>query len=88
MESAPFKIIIYAKVEKVEWKKRALRSFKTGKKLEDGTIEIKVEYEDLGWFVLLEGSHEALFVGVDKEAPFLPGDTIKITLETEHALPR
>ena len=47
------------KVQKVE------RMQKLAKAWHDGE-EIKTEYQDLGWYVLLEGSNECLHVGMEK----------------------
>ena len=37
--------------------------------------------DDMGYFVLLEGSHEAIHVGFEKPE-FRIGDRIKVTMET------
>lgn len=42
--------------------------------------EAKFTKEDQGWFILLDGSHEALHVGFD-EPRFKVGDRVKVTLE-------
>jgi hypothetical protein len=57
------RFIIPTKVCKVHEKKRASRSYKTGRKLEDGKDEIAVEYENLGWFVQLEGMTDSISIG-------------------------
>lgn len=58
--------IIPTKIVKVEEKKRAVKSYKTGKKLDDGKDEVAVEYENLGWFIFLEGMMESVGVGAEK----------------------
>jgi hypothetical protein len=76
------KYVFYSKVKKIEEKTRAVRSYKTGKKLADGKDEIRVEYEDLGWFILLEDSWESIHVG--REKPDLEiGRKVKVTIEAD-----
>lgn len=36
-----------------------------------------------GWFVLLDGSHEAIHVGYEKPS-FNPGDNVRVTIERNH----
>jgi hypothetical protein len=77
-----FLITFRAKVMKVEEKRRALRTLKTGEKNAEGKDVHKVEYENMGWFVHLEGSWESLHVGMDK--PDLePGQTMVVTMRSE-----
>lgn len=44
----------------------------------DGTQHVK----DCGWFILLEGSRERLFLGMD-EPSLQTGDKIRVTIEKE-----
>lgn len=46
-------------VKKIEFKKRVVRGRMEGDKA-------VLDEEDLGWFVLLDGSHEFLHVGTEK----------------------
>lgn len=89
----PFLLTFPAKIVKVEHKTRALSAHKTGIINEDGTANVKIEYEDMGWFVQLERSWESLYVGMNK--PDLEtGQTMVVTMRAEvkhdivEALPR
>lgn len=68
-------VIRHIKVKKNELVKRAVRVYKV-----EGKEEPEVEYESLGWFVLLDGSLEHLFLGHEK--PEL-GNWVKITVEPD-----
>jgi hypothetical protein len=75
MESAQAQVryVTYTKVTEVTFRQR--QSYKDG-------VGAAATFEEipLGWFVYMEGSYEALHVGMDK--PDLePGDKIKITVE-------
>ena len=50
---------IQTKVTRVERRSHVSRSWKQGE-------EVVQEIEDLGWFVVLEGSRGALFLGMEK----------------------
>lgn len=73
-------IVFFSKVKNVEHKKRMVRAWKTGKKLEDGKDEISTEYEDMGWFILLEGSWEYLYVGDTPPEDLAVGDKVVVTI--------
>lgn len=62
-----------SRVVKVERKSSAVRAHKEGD-------EIKVERQDLGWFVLLEGSRESWAVGFD-EPDLKVGQRVQVTIE-------
>jgi hypothetical protein len=74
-------IIFFSKVKNVEKKTRLIGSWKTGKKSEDGKDEIRTEYEDMGWFVLLEGSWEYLYIGHAPPEDLAIGDKVIVTIE-------
>jgi hypothetical protein len=60
------------KIKKLEQKSRTLRAWKDGD-------DVKTETEDLGWYLLLEGSRESLYVG--RTAPELDeGDPVVVTI--------
>jgi hypothetical protein len=65
-------IQFYSRVKKVERKSRLLRAWKVGD-------EIKMEEQNLGWFILLEGSWEYLYVG-NEEPAFSIGDDVAVTI--------
>jgi len=67
-------IRIPARVLKLEDKTRII----SARKNEDGTVTFK--NENLGWFVLLEGSHESLFVGLEKPEELVPGTEVDILI--------
>jgi hypothetical protein len=73
-------IKFYSKVKKLEQKKELLRSWKTGKKTEDGKDEIADETRDMGWFMLLEGSWESLYVGKTKPDNLEIGDSVEVII--------
>jgi len=68
-----YKIAFYSRVKLIE--RRMSRVYK------EGTGEnAKFREVDKGFYMLLEGSHEALFVGLE-EPEFRVGDRIKVTME-------
>ena len=68
-------IKFYSKVKKIEQKKSLVRAWKVG------PDEVKTEHENLGWFVLLEGSWEFLYVGEVEPEGFQVGDEIEVILQ-------
>lgn len=60
------------RVKKLERKNRVRRAVKVGDK-------VKIEDEDLGWAILLEGSWEWLFIGED-DANLKVGDEVEVTI--------
>jgi hypothetical protein len=68
-------IKFYSKVKKIENKKRIKRGWK------DGHGEEQFEYEDMGWFILLEGSWEYLYVGGEKPEGFSVGDEVEVIIQ-------
>ena len=74
--------IVSTKVEKLERKRKALRSVKTGEINEQGKPIYEVEWEDTGWFVLFEGSHEYIHLGFD-EPIWKVGQEIEITMRAK-----
>lgn len=65
--------VFHSRVQSVGERERVVRGYKEA----DQTVTIT---EPLGWFVHLEGSQEALFVGYEKP-PFQKGQTVKVTIE-------
>ena len=65
-------------VKKVEEKRRALRSRKTGNKLPDGRDEFEVEYEQVGYGMALENHMEWLIF--PDPLPFLVGDRVEVII--------
>jgi hypothetical protein len=63
----------YSRVKKVEEKKRLKRAWK------EGDI-VCTEEENLGWFLLLEGSWEYLYVGIG-EPEFKVGDEVSVIIK-------
>jgi hypothetical protein len=63
----------YSRVKKVEEKKRLKRAWKEGD-------TICTEEENLGWFLLLEGSWEYLYVGI-VEPEFKVGDEVSVIIK-------
>ena len=65
-------IVFRTKVAKVERKSRVVRAWKEGD-------DVKIVREDLGWFVRLDGSWEAIRVGDD--GPGLEvGDLVEVKI--------
>lgn len=83
-----FLITFRSTVVKVEKKRRALRAQRVSVAPVDPNhpppmnAEIKVEYEDMGWFVNLEGSWESIHVGFD-EPDLKPGQVMVVTMRAE-----
>jgi len=73
-------IKFYSRVHKIEHKRQLIRSWKTGKKTEEGGDEVKAEYKDIGWFMLLEGSWEYLYIGDEEPRGFKVGDEVEVTI--------
>ena len=74
MVSSIVMIKFYSKVSKIEQKKRLLAAWKEGD-------QVRTEHENLGWFVLLEGSWEFLYVGETEPEGFQVGDEIEVILQ-------
>jgi hypothetical protein len=72
--------VFHSRVSLLEEKKRAVRAYKTGRKLDDGKDEIEVEYEKLGWFVGIDEFAISISVG-DARPPWEPGQKITMTIE-------
>jgi hypothetical protein len=66
-------IVFYSRVLKLVNEQRTVRVVPAG----DGNFE--AVKEDLGWFMLLEGSSERLHVGMEKPE-FAVGDRVKVTI--------
>lgn len=70
------------RVVKVERRSRALRSTiavdpATGEKT------VVVDREDLGWFILLEGSWEMLYWGHQEDPNAVVGQRVQVTIQAE-----
>jgi len=70
---------IHTKVKALEQKRRALRAWTDHTDPENPVV--KYEYEDIGWFVTFENSHESLFVGMDKPLDLEPGAKVDIIIQ-------
>jgi hypothetical protein len=67
-------IKFYSTVKKVEHKRRILRGWK------DVNDKEQFEYEDMGWYLLLDGSWEYLHVGKDRP-DFEVGQRVEVTIK-------
>lgn len=67
-------------VQKVDQRKRAVRSHKTDKLDEEGKNIIHVEYENLGWFVWFDASWESRCLGMVKP-DLKAGDKVRVTYQ-------
>jgi len=68
-------IKFYSRVKKIEPKKRIFRGWK------NAHGEEKFEYEDMGWFMLLEGSWEYLYVGKESPEGLSVGDEVEVVIK-------
>ena len=68
-------IKFYSKVKKIEQRKRLVAAWK------DELGDIKTEHENMGWFMLLEGSWESLYVGDDAPEGFKEGDEVEVLIK-------
>jgi hypothetical protein len=67
----------HSTIKNIERKSRILRAWKSGPNKED----VKTEKEDMGWYLLLEGSWEYLYIGVDDPIGWSIGDEVVVTIE-------
>jgi hypothetical protein len=74
-------IRIPTRVKKLEEKKRISYSRK------DKNGEVVTIMENLGWFVHIEGSWEALFVGYEKPLDLETGSEVDIIIQPRKARP-
>ena len=65
--------VFKSKVLKIEQKSRVLRAWKEGD-------DVKTDIEQLGWFMLLEGSFESIYMGEEKPA-FGVGQSVTVTIK-------
>jgi hypothetical protein len=66
------KYIFHSTILKIEEKSRVVRAWKDGD-------DVKTDMENLGWYILLEGSREGLFVGLEKPE-FMVGQRVTVTI--------
>jgi hypothetical protein len=64
--------VFHTTVLKVEERNRVRRAWKEGD-------EVKTDMENLGWYILLDGSREGLFVGFEKPG-FMVGQKVTVTI--------
>lgn len=76
------KVIEHIRVLKVERRRRALRTHNKGKD-ENNKAIWEVEYEDIGWFVSLEGSHESMHWGFEETPRVKVNDRVTIRIQVE-----
>jgi hypothetical protein len=69
---------IQTRVKALEFKKKALRSW--ANKADPENVVVQYEYEDLGWFVTFEDSHESLFVGKTEPPDLQIGTVVDIII--------
>jgi hypothetical protein len=62
-------------VRRLELKQRLVRAWKEGD-------DVQTEYQELGWYILLDGSHEYLYVGEDKPIGFEIGKLVTVEIRT------
>jgi hypothetical protein len=67
-------IKFFSRIKKIEPRKRVLRAWKDGE-------EIRTKEEDMGWFMLLEGSWESLYVGETQPEEFNIGDEVEVLIQ-------
>jgi len=71
-------------VKDISKRSRAMGAVKVGEVIAmDGSKSPvwEVQREDLGWFILMEGSHEMIYVGQDKPNDIKIGQAIEVTLK-------
>jgi hypothetical protein len=66
-------IKFFSRIKKIEHVRRVKSAWRDGD-------EIKTEYEDRGWYVLMEGSWEALYVGEEEPPGLKEGDDVEIII--------
>jgi hypothetical protein len=69
---------ITTRVKALEFKKKALRSW--ADRTDPENVVVQYEYEDLGWFVTFEDSHESLFVGKTEPPDLQVGTVVDIII--------
>ena len=71
--------IIKTRIERIEHKKRIVRITQNKNDRENPIVED----EDLGWFVLFEGSWESIFVGNEQPTDLRMGMKVDIIIKPE-----
>lgn len=66
-----------SRIAKLEERRRLVRGWK------DEKGEDHFEYESQGWFMLLEGSWESIYVGDTKPLDFEKGNFVTVTIEKD-----
>jgi hypothetical protein len=72
------------RIVKISKRSKALGAVKVGETISmDGTKSPvwEVQQEDRGWFILMEGSHEMIYVGKDKPNDLKVGQEIEVTIK-------
>jgi hypothetical protein len=69
-------IVFFSEVKKIEKKTRLIRAWKA-----PGKDDIKTETKDMGWYILLEGSWEYLYIGDLPPEDLAVGDKVLVTIE-------
>jgi hypothetical protein len=67
-------IKFFSRIKKIEHVRRVKSAWRDGD-------EIRTEYEDRGWYMLLDGSWESLYVGGEKPDGFNVGDEIEVVIK-------
>lgn len=65
-------------VKALEHKRKALRAI--ANRTDPHNPVVNYEYEDIGWFVTFENSHESLFVGMEEPPDLKPGTRVLIQI--------
>jgi hypothetical protein len=71
-------------IKDISKRSKALGAVKVGETISmDGSKSPvwEVRREDMGWFILMEGSHEMIYVGKDKPNDLKIGQMIEVTLK-------
>jgi hypothetical protein len=66
-------IKFYSKVKELSSRSKLVRSYKIGD-------DVECEMQDMGWYMLLEGSWEALYVGTTQPEGLTVGDEVEVVI--------
>jgi len=66
-------IKFYSKVKELAPRNKIVRSYRIGD-------DVECEVQDMGWYMLLEGSWEALYVGTTQPEGLSVGDEVEVVI--------
>jgi hypothetical protein len=66
-------IKFYSKIKRIEHRKKLVRAWKEGD-------QTRTEQEDMGWFMVLEGSWEALYIGSGEPEGLQIDDEVEVII--------